>query len=192
MEFSGSYTLEASDKLTGFNVDDAKKYDEEEYDEDIITAAKAVVEKDDKINALLGDSIEAYEESIQPNYNSNGMIPVYWEDEFNDIFKSNKARVLYVGSTYYSSYSEETEYELLNSLKNAQTKYKFHSYYLPYYYMEDDYYEKLGDPNTCTYTYDCDMYPAIYFIKDGKVQKILRGTVKIEDIEAALQEIGIK
>ncbi len=190
-EISGSYTLEASDELSGFKVDDAKKYDEEEHDEAIITAAKEVVEKDDKLNALLGDSIEAYEVSIQPSYNSDGMIPVYWDDDFYDIFKSNKARVLYVGSSYYSSYYEATEYELFNSLKTAQTKYKFHSYYLPYYYMEDEYLEKLGDTNTCEYTYDCDMYPAIYFIKDGKVKKILRGTVKLEDIEAALQEIGI-
>ena len=37
----------------------------------------------------------------------------------------------------------------------------------------------------------CDKVPAIYFIKDGEVVSILRGRVTYEDVESALEEIGI-
>ena len=35
-------------------------------------------------------------------------------------------------------------------------------------------------------------YPAIYLIKDGKIQKAFNGTVSYDDLKAALEEIGIK
>ena len=38
----------------------------------------------------------------------------------------------------------------------------------------------------------CSGYPAIYLIKDGKVQKAFRQTVSYNDLKAALEEIGIK
>ena len=121
------------------------------------------------------------------------MVSIYLDSEFTKLFADNKAKVLYVGDSYYSIYDEKEAdaRALLDNIVAAQTKYKFHSYRYPNYYLSDEQIQQLGETKTCEDDYDCDKYPALYFIKDKEVKKVLRGKVSAEDIAAALQEIEL-
>ncbi len=194
IELSGNYSLEAQDKLEGFKTSDAVSIEDVD-EEDIADKLKEVIEKDDKLNAIFSDLLEELEPEPEPEpyYDSNSMVSMYTDSEFAKIFADNKAKVLYIGDTYYSMYDEEEAdaRALLDNIVAAQTKYKFHSYRYQYYYLSDDQIKQIGETKTCEQDYECDKYPALYFIKDKEVKKVLRGKVSAEDIEAALQEIEL-
>lgn len=200
LELSGSYSIESQKSLEGFNTSGAKEVDELDEDE-VLEQLKEAVEKDDKLNEIFGSMIEEAEESAH-NYNYIGMEELYDLDEVKAILKKSKPMVLYVGSTYYSSYYDEDNYNLLRNLQDAQTKHSFHSYYYNSYYAGSGFLEAIGEitPKCVVLNEEateeekaakCQANPTIYFLKDGKVQVALRGSVTTSDIEDALKEIGL-
>ena len=202
IELSGSYGIETKDSLDGFSTSGAKEVDELDEDE-VLEKLKEAVEDDDKLNALFKNTIEEAEESSH-NYNYIGMEELYDLDDVKAILKKSKPMVLYVGDTYYSSYYDGDKYDLLQNLKNAQSEYNFHSYYYDSYYAGTSFNDAIGEatPKCISKetteeneeekaTTKCDSHPTIYFLKDGKVQVALRGTVTTSDIESALKQIGL-
>lgn len=194
VELSGNYSIEAQDKLEGFKTSDAVSFEDAD-EEAIADKLKEVIEKDEKLNAIFSDLLEELEPEPEPEpyYDSNSMVLIYLDSEFTKLFADNNAKVLYVGDSYYSIYDEKEAdaRALLDNIVAAQTKYKFHSYRYPNYYLSDEQIQQLGETKTCEEDYDCDKYPALYFIKDKEVKKVLRGKVSAEDIATALQEIEL-
>ena len=194
VELSGNYSIEAQDKLEGFKTSDAVSFEDAD-EEAIADKLKEVIEKDEKLNAIFSDLLEELEPEPEPEpyYDSNSMVLIYLDSEFTKLFADNNAKVLYVGDSYYSIYDEKEAdaRALLDNIVAAQTKYKFHSYRYPNYYLSDEQIQQLGETKTCEEDYDCDKYPALYFIKGKEVKKVLRGKVSAEDIAAALQEIEL-
>lgn len=98
-------------------------------------------------------------------------------------------------------------FNLYENLVQAQKDLDFYSHFIDTYYIYDmsDFEELVKDVEyTCTTTTTtadpttgeqtaaaCENYPAIYLIKDGKVQKAFRGTVSLTDLETALKDLGI-
>ena len=192
VELSGNYSIEAQDKLEGFKTSDAVSFEDAD-EEAIADKLKEVIEKDEKLNVIFSDLLEELDPEPETYYDSNSMVSIYLDSEFTKLFADNKAKVLYVGDSYYSIYDEKEAdaRALLDNIVAAQTKYKFHSYRYPNYYLSDEQIQQLGETKTCEDDYDCDKYPALYFIKDKEVKKVLRGKVSAEDIAAALQEIEL-
>ena len=150
--------------------------------------------------------------------NYNGMLEIE-STELEKVLSKNKATVLYIGKSSYSYYYDEAAYDMLDNLTDLQTELGFYSYYLSEYDMNSTTEELLkdvqyvcptetsdintdvpivegqGDSNATTntpVTQTCTGYPAIYLIKDGKVQKAFRQTVSYDDLSTALAEIGIE
>lgn len=194
IELSGDYEISTGD-IPSVNTKDAVSIDDID-EEEVIGNVKELVEEDKALNGLIGSAISEYEkESLE--LNSYGMHPLYDEKDAVQVLKKNKASVLYVGSTFYSSYSEIDSYNLLQNLIDAQTTLGFHSNYLNYFYADEALKEATQNVNyTChtsstDTTATCSEYPTIYLVKDGEVKKAFRGTVTKEELEQALKEIGI-
>ncbi len=162
--------------------------------------------KDEALKDFIEGMLEGYEEEVI-DYNYIGMIPVE-EDEAIKLLTKSRPTVLYVGDTYYSRYYEEDYYNLLSNLETAQDDMGFHSYYLDSYYADEAFEAAVKDVEyTCVRTPEegttteetpaepaepqCEQYPTVYLIKDGKVVKALRGLVTAEDYKKYLGELGI-
>lgn len=203
--FKGNYTLTIKDSLDKTNTKGAisiEELDVEAVQENI----ESIAEKDEALGSIIEEAMASIEEEmLDLNYYGMSEIEV---DEVANILKKNRATVLYVGKTYYSYYSEEPAYDLFNNLTDAQDEFGFYSYYLNSNYVNSEFEELVKDvqytcptssegvgesteENTEVPTATCTGYPAIYLIKDGKVQKAFRQTVTYSDLIAALDEIGI-
>lgn len=200
----GNYGIAAQDKLDKVNTKkavDLDDYDDSELEDKILKR----VEDDKVLNAIYELGKDTYEkEFLELNY--YGMLEIEKADA-EDVLTSKKAKVLYVGEDYYSSYSEKDAYNLFKNLQQAQKDLDFYSHFIDtdYIYDMSDFEALVKDVEyTCTTTAPttdqiteeqtpttCENYPAIYLIKDGKVQKAFRGTVSLEDLEGALKELGI-
>lgn len=214
---SGSYSLTSSDKLDIIKTSDAITIEDIDFD-----AIKDNIEEkmgNDELGDMIRDSIDEIEEnSVDLNY--YGMKEVTESDAI-ELLKKERATVLYVGETSYSSYLEEDEYDLFYNLRYAQDDYDFYSYYLDSYDVTSKFEKATKDaPYSCkievaekdpevnteveTPTEEepdfevepeeptCKKWPAIYFIKDGKIVKALRSDASESDIIDALEEIGKK
>lgn len=199
---SGSYSMEFDADVEVFSTKNAKTPDEidpEELEEKL----EKKLAKDEALKDLIEGALEDYEEEAI-EYNYIGMIPVE-EDEAVKLLTRSRPTVLYVGDTYYSRYYEEDYYNLLSNLEDAQDDMGFHSYYLDDYYADEAFEAAVKDVEyTCVRTPEegttteetpaepqCEQYPTVYLIKDGKVVKALRGLVTAEDYEKYLGELGI-
>lgn len=203
--FKGNYTLTIKDSLDKTNTKGAisiEELDVEAVQENI----ESIAEKDEALGSIIEETMASIEEEmLDLNYYGMSEIEV---DEVANILKKNRATVLYVGKTYYSYYSEEPAYDLFNNITDAQDELGFYSYYLNSNYVNSEFEELVKDvqytcptssegvgesteENTEVPTATCTGYPAIYLIKDGKVQKAFRQTVTYSDLIAALDEIGI-
>lgn len=203
--FKGNYTLTIKDSLDKTNTKGAisiEELDVEAVQENI----ESIAEKDEALGSIIEETMASIEEEmLDLNYYGMSEIEV---DEVANILKKNRATVLYVGKTYYSYYSEEPAYDLFNNITDAQDELGFYSYYLNSNYVNSEFEELVKDvqytcptssegvgesteENTEVPTATCTGYPAIYLIKDGKVQKAFRQTVTYSELIAALDEIGI-
>lgn len=203
--FKGNYTLTIKDSLDKTNTKGAisiEELDVEAVQENI----ESIAEKDEALGSIIEETMASIEEEmLDLNYYGMSEIEV---DKVANILKKNRATVLYVGKTYYSYYSEEPAYDLFNNITDAQDELGFYSYYLNSNYVNSEFEELVKDvqytcptssegvgesteENTEVPTATCTGYPAIYLIKDGKVQKAFRQTVTYSDLIAALDEIGI-
>lgn len=190
---SGDYEVATGDIPS---VDTSKAVDVDDLDQEkLVESLKKVIEEDSVLKDALGSELDELEKANTPDLNSYGMSPIYGEEEGIKVLSKSQPTVLYVGSTYYSSYSELDAYNLFEALKTAQTDLKFYSYYLNYYYAEDNFKAAVKDVQYTCHTSEgdttCEDYPAIYLIKDGKVQKAFKGTATKEELEQALKELGI-
>lgn len=216
--YSGKYTLAIKDKVEKMSIKNAVSADELDLDA-LEENIEKVSEKDEALGTLIEDTMTSLEEEML-DLNYKGMSQIYSSD-VEKILAKKRATVLYVGNTYYSSYSEVPAYTLLDSLVDLQDELGFYSYYLSEYSVDTTFENLVKDvqyvcPTTTTETpavetpavetpttdqvpvetptvspTTCTGYPAIYLIKDGKVQKAFRQTVTYEDLKAALAEIGI-
>ena len=202
--FKGNYNILIKDKvekINGKNAIDIEELDLDKVEENI----EKIAENDDALGTIIEDAVSSIEEDML-DLNYYGMIDSSASD-ISKIISKNKATVLYIGSTYYSSYSQEGAYDLFNNLTDLQDELGFHSYYLSEYSVTTEVEELLKDVQyvcpsdatsvgsavgTTTTPTTCTGYPAIYLIKDGKVQKAFRQTVTYADLSAALSEIGIE
>ena len=199
----GSYAFEFDSDVSTFstkNAVDAEDWDYEAFEEKLEEKLK----KDEALQEIVKDMIEEYEDEAF-DYNYLNMIVVD-EDKAISLLSKEKATVLYVGSTYYSYYSEADARELLDSLTSVLDDKGIHAYYLADYNVYGDFEDAVANVKyTCEVSTDttttddaeaqtdikCDDYPAVYFIKDGKVVTALRGTADEDKIEAALKDIGL-
>ncbi len=204
--YSGKYTLSIADEVEKMSIKNAVSADELDTDK-LEENLEKVIEKDEALGTLIEETLTSIEEEML-DLNYNGMAQIY-TSEVNKVLTKKKATVLYVGSNYYSSYSQADAYELLDNLIDLQDELDFYSYYLSEYSADSTFESLVKDvqyvcpnapvadtnqgsssvpvaPTTCT------GYPAIYLIKDGKVQKAFRLNVAYEDLKSALAEIGIK
>ncbi len=210
IEVSGDYEI-SSGSIP--DIDTSKVVDSNSISaEEVVDSLKDIVEEDETLNKIIGSGItELEKESLNLNYIN--MNELRGADDAIKILKNTKASVLYVGSTYYSSYSNVDAYNLLESLIDAQTELDFYSNYLSYLDVNDDFKEAVKDvqykcqltpvttpdagttPSTndpVTENPTCEELPAIYLIKDGEVKKAYRGTVSTQELVTALKEIGIE
>ena len=194
IEVSGDYGF-ATGNIP--SVDTSKAVDIEDVDEeDLMNSLKDLIKEDSALNDVIGSSLDEYEKSLI-DLNSYGMHPIYDVNEALDVLKKDKASVLYVGSTYYSSYSNLDAYNMFEALEDAQEDLDFYSHYLNYYSVSEDFKNAVKDINyTCRTSTEgnttCAEYPAIYLVKDGEVKKAFRGTITKEELTSALKEIGIE
>ncbi len=211
---NGNYGIAIKDKLTKISTKNAVSADEVDPDE-LLEKIEKKVEKDKALKGVYEAAYAALEEEML-DLNYNGMAEIQ-ESEVAKILAKNKATVLYVGEDYYSSYSDVHKYDMLENLIDAQDEMDFYSYFLDSEYATlTNFKELIKDvehvcpidlqvpleettPSTGTTTEsettviakDCDEFPAIYLIKDGKIQKAFRGTVSAEELEKALTDLGI-
>lgn len=200
----GNYGIAAQsniDKVDTKKAVDVDDYDDSELEDKILKK----IENDEVLSAIYELGMDAYEEEYL-DLNYDGMLEITKADASN-ILTSKRAKVLYVGEDYYSYYSEVDAYNLYENLVQAQKDLDFYSHFIDTYYIYDmsDFEELVKDVEyTCTTTTTttdpttgeqtaatCENYPAIYLIKDGKVQKAFRGTVSLTDLETALKDLGI-
>lgn len=200
----GNYGIAAQSKLD--KVDTKKAVDVDDYDDsELEDKILEKIENDAVLSGIYELGMDAYEEEYL-DLNYDGMLEIAKADA-SDVLTSKKAKVLYVGEDYYSYYSEADAYNLYENLVQAQKDLDFYSHFIDTYYIYDmsDFEELVKDVEyTCTTTTTttdpttgeqtaaaCENYPAIYLIKDGKVQKAFRGTVSLTDLETALKDLGI-
>lgn len=214
----GSYGIESKDSLD--KVDKSKVISEDDVDEEkLLEKLTEIADKDEALKTLYEQIMFYAEEDVKSHLNSYGMYPLYEIEDVKELLTNDKATVLYVGSNYYSSYSQPDSATLFNNLENAQDKLDFYSYSYSDYYVNDEFKAlfkdvtptcKVGEESTVPpvayeqanpdaqvdiappETTDCDPYPIIYFIKEGKVIRALLDTATEEDIYNALKEIGIE
>ena len=204
ISLKGNYGIAAQSKLDKVDTKqavDVDDYDDSELEDKILKK----IENDEVLSAIYELGMDAYEEEYL-DLNYDGMLEITKADA-SDILTSKRAKVLYVGEDYYSYYSEVDAYNLYENLVQAQKDLDFYSHFIDTYYIYDmsDFEELVKDVEyTCTTTTTtadpttgeqtaaaCENYPAIYLIKDGKVQKAFRGTVSLTDLETALKDLGI-
>ena len=243
--FSGKYTIAIEKELDEMKVKNAVSI--EELDTEKVSAnIEKVMEKDEALGAILKDTIEELEEEmLDLNYIGMSEVNV---DKAKKLLTNTKATVLYVGDTYYSSYSNPDASKLLYNLESLQTELDFYSYYLDEYDVTTEFEELIKGPETnCgvltpetntettpstdtpttetpvtdtpttdtqtqvegeqTQTKDENVvgegtttncvpkpivYPGIYLIKDGKIQKAITGTITYDELKTALASIGIE
>lgn len=217
----GSYGLETKDELD--KVDRSKvvsedDIDEEKLEEEAKENLDKIAEKDSSFKVILDFIAYQEEEVVKSHLNSYGMYNV-GTTEIESILKREKPTVLFVGSSYYSPYSDEASYTLFENIQKVQTELDFYSYFYNSYNVNDTFKELVKDVKaTCKYkdnsaleppletqtpevspaapteefiNQQCGEYPIVYFIKDGKVVSALKGAATVEDIKTALTEIGI-
>ena len=238
--FSGKYTIAIEKELEEMKVKNAVSIEELDT-EKVSNNIEKVIEKDEALGAILKDTIEELEEEmLDLNYIGMSEVNV---DKAKKLLTSTKATVLYVGDTYYSSYSNPDASKLLYNLESLQTELDFYSYYLDEYDVTTEFEALIKGPETnCgvltpepntettpstdtptpeTPTTDTQTqvegeqtqpqdenvvgegtttncvpkpiaYPAIYLIKDGKIQKTITGTTTYDELKTALASIGIE
>lgn len=214
--FKGNYNLSIKDKVEKTNGKNAIAVEDLDVDK-VKENIEKIAENDEALGTLIEDAVASLEEEML-DLNYNGMLEIE-STELEKVLSKNKATVLYIGKSSYSYYYDEAAYDMLDNLTDLQTELGFYSYYLSEYDMNSTTEELLkdvqyvcptetsdintdvpivegqGDSNATTntpVTQTCTGYPAIYLIKDGKVQKAFRQTVSYDDLSAALAEIGIE
>lgn len=207
LSFSGSYAIESKDDLDKVDDSDIINIDELDFEEIKENASKVFGEE------IVDSFISGFEDELY-DYNIIDMINLADEKEALNITKKKKG-VLYVGSTYYSSYSNEGAATLLESLTDLQDELNFHSYYLNEVKVTENFLTSIGEvdtickikqevnnplengeneqtPSTDKDNKTCQEKPTIYLVKDGKVVKALRGAIEKEELKNYLSEIGIE
>ena len=139
---SGNYSMEGG-ALNVFKTDDAISYDEID-EEELMDKAMETIEDDEVLNSILGSTIEDYEESLL-DLNYNDMKEVDDIASLKKVLSKSKPTVLYIGESYYSSYSEEEAYNLLKALETAQYDLDFYSYAYDTSYMSNELKELFED-----------------------------------------------
>jgi len=209
----GSYGIESKDKLDNVNKD--KIISEDDLDEEeILNKLESIAEKDKAFKELYNIFEVMEEKEIKKNLNSYGMSPLTNIDDIKNLLEKNKSTVLFVGETYYSSFSESDAYNLFQNLQTVQEDLDFYSYFYNSSNVNNEFKELFKDvtpvckttsnntqPETPvpgnqtsedTTTSNCNEYPIIYFINEGKVVKALQGTATVEELKEELKEIGIE
>lgn len=199
---SGEYGIEIGDLPS---VNTGKAVDLEDLDEEeLMDSLIEFVEKDSVLDALLSDVIEeAQEEAL--DLNNYGMKQLNTPTEASDLLSKNKATILYIGSTWYSYYSDG--YTLFESIQDAQKDLGFYSNYLNEYLVTSDLESALSNAsenaqNYCKVNDDsyygdeestptCSKYPAIYVIKDGEVKHVIKGYITTSELKSILKEYGL-
>ncbi len=211
----GNYSFEFDADVKMFstkNAIDADDWDPEEFEEEMMEK----LDNDEALAEFIKGFIDGYEEE-NIEYNSLDMIVVD-EAKAVNLLSKERATVLYVGDTYYSYYSEANARTFLDNLTSVLDDNEVHAYYLSDYYIDTKFKDAVKDVKyQCKSTEEepttpvedaegqgeeaqteetpaepsCEEYPAVYFIKGGKVVKAFRGTVTEEEFEDALEEIGL-
>ncbi len=211
-EVSGSYGIEAKNKLekmSSKNAVDIDDIDEDELTEKILEEFK----KDEKLN----DIVEAIEKQVEKkkiedlHLDSNNMSYIYYSSDLKNALAEDKA-IIYSGTKY--PLSGTPAYEMFNNLVDLLDELDYYSYYVNEYDMSTNAFQSLigeveyictlenegtqspagdndasiNEPNDST----CANYPVIYLVKDGKIVKAFRGTITKDALKEALAEIGIK
>lgn len=143
--FSGKYTIAIEKELEEMKVKNAVSIEELDT-EKVSSNIEKVMEKDEALGAILKDTIEELEEEmLDLNYIGMSEVNV---DKAKKLLTNTKATVLYVGDTYYSSYSNPDASKLLYNLETLQTELDFYSYYLDEYDVTTEFEALIKGPET--------------------------------------------
>lgn len=202
----GTYGIESRDKLD--KALPSKIITEEDVsEEEIQKKLEEIVNKDKALKRLYDFALELEKENARNEY---GMKVVREVEDVKEVLNKFEGTVLYVGSPSTSVKSSD-ELDVLSKLGNFQNTYGFASYYYDYSTMPKELDEifalisiqcfdgsgSSSVPSTDCTTFNTDCmsmcleYPTVYFIKNGKVVRALRGKIDDNSIYKALGEIGI-
>lgn len=200
----GTYGIESKEKLEKANI--SKVLREEDLDqEEALKRLEEIINKDKAFKKLY-DFIK--EVSVANSYNEYDMKSIHTVEDVKKVLNSYEGTVLYVGSPSAST-SNNVEVDVLSKLKRFQYTYDFVSYYYDYTVMPKEISDILdsvslkcfdgnnssGAPFTDCTTADCVSicldYPAVYFIKDGKIVSGLRGRIDDASLLKELEAIGL-
>lgn len=221
IKVKGSYSIEAKKELDGVNKNGAISAEDIDEDEvldkfkDIVEKDDAFSDLFDTIEGGLDEALKP-----ELNYNGMAEISSK-EDIEKVLKKSKATVLFVGDRSYYYSYYNSNDgYNMFNDLKALQSELDFYSYYLSKNsYNISDFEELVKDvtpvcgisqpenteknetpedtnenenneTNEPT-TSNCQQYPAIYLIKDGKVQKAYQAPVTKDELKSALKDLGI-
>ena len=197
----GSYEIESSSKLD--SIDTKSAISSKELDSTKIESKYNEIKKNDPslgkiLDALLeSDAIEPVtpDTPVTPTTSEKdyyGFYTVgYDEGAIKSLLTKTEATVVYVGTEYYSGDQAKT----FESLKTLHNEMNFTSYYLPYYrasYDEDYLAAVKGITPVCAETgKTCEEFPSVLLVRNGKVEKVLRGNYSKDALKKALTDFGI-
>ena len=197
----GSYKIESSKRLDGIDTKSAGT--SKDIDETKLKNKYEEIKKNDaslgKIMDLIFDSKEVTpvtpvepDKPTTPTKDYYGFYTVgYTDGEVKALLTKTQATVIYVGSEYYSGDQAKT----FEALKTLHEEMNFTSYYFPYYRAsyDNDYLAAIKgiNPQCADSNAKCEEFPSVLLVKDGKVQKILRGNYSKDALKKVLTEFGI-
>ncbi len=160
VSLEGSYGIESKDSLS--KVDSSKVISEDDLDEEkVLEKIEEIAKKDQSFQTLLDIIKDQEEESIKSHLNSYGMYSVE-TSEIESIVKRSKPTVLFVGSSYYSSYSDEAGYTLFENIQKVQNELDFYSYFYNSYNVNDNFKDMVKDAKiTCKYKDNTALEPPV-------------------------------
>lgn len=202
IKVEGSYAIESSKELDG--VDTKSAVSSKEVDTTKIKNKYDEIKKNDPaLGELLDEILDNSDVEpvtpvtpVEPD-KTTGPIKDYYgfytvgydEGAVKGLLAKREATVIYVGSEYYTGDQAKT----FESLKSLHGEMSFTSYYFPYYRAsyDEDYLAAIKGINPQCNSSKCEEYPTVLLVKDGKVQKMLRGNYDKEALKKVLTEFGI-
>lgn len=206
----GSYSIESKKELD--NIKTSGAVDAEEIDKDtILDKLKDIGEKDSAFKELYELIEEEIEEALKPELNYYGMAEISTQEDIEKVLNKSKATVLFVGErSSFSYYNNDDAYNMYEDLQDLQDELDFYSYFLsknsyniktledavknitPICNIKQSENADESENNENTEQAEqCEQYPAIYLIKDGKVQKAYQAPVTKDELKSALKDLGI-
>lgn len=194
----GKYSISAKENINKINTEKAISEDQVDINK-IKDNLNKKLTNDERLNNLFSPIITELEKE-KLNLDYNNMSSIYGNEELNNVLKSQKPTILYIGSRSYTTATEQ--YYMLQKLVSVLKELDYYSYYFSEYSTISEETRKILNEvqytcNTTAVNEDqtpalCQDFPVIYLIKDGKIVKAYKGNIELEEFKSTLKQIGIE